>query len=519
MDKNQEILEISRLVFELTMAGNAAGNLDKLLERLFGVLQSISGMRIQQKGAVLLYNPRQALVQVAQFGMPSPYDRSGAALELDGVVPEFWETAYLSCMSAEKELRSGDVDDCFLVLPLAEDDRHIGFGILFVEPDWQPDPVEIEFMTDLAKALSGLVMRTLLNETLRVRELELEDARTDAIRRLGAASEYRDNETGMHVMRMTHFAVAIAKKLGLPSEECELLSIAAPMHDVGKIGVPDVVLLKPGRLDDDELQVMRQHAAIGARILQGEDILISVARQIALYHHENWDGTGYPERLAGNEIPIYARVCSLADVFDALTSSRPYKEAWPLQQAIDWVRAESGKKFDPAVVAAFDAALPAILRIRELYRDDIINPSEVVELPEIPVIGTPWIKWDDSLNIGISGIDTHHRFLVDLLNNLHDVVIHRRGSREVGRVLKALEKYVYVHFRAEERMMQQYQFEGFDRQHHQHQRFEKKIRMFYAELHENPLTAPHDMLDYLCTWLIQHIKHEDAELKCLVGNT
>jgi hemerythrin-like metal-binding protein len=420
-------------------------------------------------------------------------------------------------MSAEKALRESELDECFIVLPLTEDERPIGFGILFIEPNWQLDPIELVFMTDLARALSGLVMRSVTNETLRVRELELEDARTDAIRRLGAASEYRDNETGMHVMRMTHFSVAIAKKLGLPDEQCELLSITAPMHDVGKIGIADVVLLKPGRLTPEEFAVMKTHTDIGARILKGEDALISAARDIALSHHAHWDGTGYPRGLKGAEIPILARVCSLADVFDALTSSRPYKEPWPVQKAIDWIRGEAGKKFDPEIVVAFDAALPDILRIRELYRDEIINPTEVVELPDIEPVGTQWVAWDDSLTIGIDVIDAHHRFLVELLNNLHDVISNKRGSREVARVLKALEKYTHVHFRAEERMMEYCGFAGLSRQNHQHRRFEKKLRMFYAELHENPLTAPHDMLSFLRDWIIQHIRHEDAKLTSLVG--
>lgn len=516
MDKNQEILEISKLVFELTMVSSINTNLDDLLARLFGVLENIPGVRIQRKGAILLYNPRQALVQVAQYGLPAVVTTDSVVGPLESIAPEFWPSAYATCLSAEKALRADETDESFIVLPLSDDERPVGLGIIFIDPAWQPDPVDIEFMSDLARALSGLVMRTLVNETLRVRELELEDARTDAIRRLGAASEYRDNETGMHVMRMTHFAVAIAKVLGLPEDLRDVLSITAPMHDVGKIGIADAILLKPGRLTPDEYEVMKGHAEIGSRILRGDDALITAARDIALSHHEHWDGSGYPKGLKGEEIPILARICALADVFDALTSSRPYKEAWPIQKAIDWVMAESGKQFDPDVVTAFNAALPNILRIRELYRDEIINPNEVVELPELKVVGTPWVRWDDSLLIGIDAIDAHHRFLVDLLNDLHDVISLRRGSREVGRVLRALEKYTHVHFRAEERMMEHYGYAGLDRQHHQHQRFEKKLRLFYEELHENPLTAPYDMLTFLREWLVHHIRYEDAQLRSLI---
>ena len=516
MDKNQRILEISKLVFELTMVGSSGTNLDDLLTRLFSVLRNLQELHVRPKGVLLLFNPRHVLVQVAQFGLPVDRLLRPVANELESVVPVFRLTAYESSMSVERELAKDEIEQHFVVLPLAEDDRPIGQALIFIEPDWTPDSVELEFMTDLGRALSGLVMRSLMNETLRVRELELEDARTDAIRRLGAASEYRDNETGMHVMRMTHIAVAIAKAMGLPEDQREILSITAPMHDVGKIGIADAILLKPGRLTPDEFDIMKTHTDIGGNILRGEDALIGAARDIAVCHHEHWDGSGYPAGLKGEEIPMLARICALADVLDALTSARPYKEAWSFNKAVEWIRSESGRKFDPDVFSAFERALPEIMRIRELYRDEIIDPNIVVELPERREVDCRWIPWDETLTIGIDIIDEHHHYLVDLLNDLHDVVRGKRGAREVGRVLKAMEKYAYVHFRAEERMMDHYAFPGLDRQRHQHHRFEKKLCEFYAELHDNPLTAPLDILTFLRDWLIQHIKHEDAQLRSLV---
>ncbi|MDP2794697.1 MAG: bacteriohemerythrin [Sulfurisoma sp.] len=518
MDRNQEILEISKLVFDLTMVGSAGSDLDDLLARLFDLLDGIPAIRALSKGAILLFNPRKALVQVAQHGdIPAANVSTAVAAVLDGVAPDFRSAAYVTRLSAERALYQGEADERFVVLPLVDDEGRVGQVLIFIEPDWELNPVELEFMTDLGRALSGLVMRCLINEMLRVRELELEDARTDAIRRLGAASEYRDNETGMHVMRMTHFAVAIAKALGLPAEQRELLAITAPMHDVGKIGIADAILLKPERLTPGEYDVMKTHTHIGGRILQGDDPLIAAARDIALMHHEQWDGSGYPAGLKGEEIPILARVCALADVFDALTSHRPYKEPWPLPKAIEHIRSEEGKQFDPEVVGAFLRAMPEIQRIRELYRDDIIDPNQIVELPEVKAVPGRWVAWGDSLRIGIDVIDAHHRFLVDLVNDLHDVVISKRGAREVGRVLKALETYAKVHFRAEERMMAHYGFGGLERQQHQHHHFEKSLRQFHRELHANPLTAPRDMLTFLRDWLVQHIRHEDAGLRALVA--
>jgi hemerythrin-like metal-binding protein len=403
------------------------------------------------------------------------------------------------------------------VLPLRCENKALGITLLFIDPDWVPDEIELDFMSELGQALSGLVLRTLMNETLRVREVELEDARTDAIRRLGTASEYRDNETGMHIMRMTHYATSIAKALGLSVEERELLAICAPMHDVGKIGISDTILLKPGRLTPEEFEVMKTHTEIGESLLDGSDELISAARDIAAYHHERWDGQGYPKGLKGNEIPILARICAIADVFDALTSTRPYKSPWPFDEAIAYVRNASGSTFDPAVVAAFERALPEIKRIRELYRDDIIDPNEIVELPASAYREQGWVGWDESLSVGIDVIDEHHRYLFDLTNDLFDVVTEKRGARDVARVLKALEQYAQVHFRAEERMMNHHGYSEKDRQHAQHRHFEAKLDELYAELHDNPLTAQFDVLIFLREWLIKHIRIEDAKLIELVA--
>lgn len=517
MNKEQEILEISKLVFRLTQVGSTGADLDDLLHRLFGVLNNLSALRVKPKAAILLFSSRQVLIQVAQLGLREAGSTLPFGAETEGIRPNFRAEVFVTSLGAEKSgLPVGRADEHFLVLPLTEDDRRLGQAFIFIEDNWPPDPVELEFMTDLAGALSSLVTRCLINETLQVREIELEEARADAIRRLGAASEYRDNETGMHIMRMTHFAGAVAKAMGLPDAEREMLLITAPMHDVGKIGVADAILLKPGRLTPDEFDIMKEHTLIGGGLLKGNDALIVAAREIAISHHEHWDGSGYPNGLKEQEIPLPARICSVADVFDALTSSRPYKEAWSVQKAIDWIHQESGRKFDPAVVAAFDLALPEILRIRELYREDIIDPNQILELPPHEVRETDYFVWNDSLNIGIDVIDTHHRYLVDLINDLHDVISMKQGSRQVARVLKALGEYAQVHFRAEENMMEHYGYTGIAGQKDSHRSFENKVKEFQDELHVNPLTAQFEMLTYLRDWLINHIQYEDTKLRELL---
>ncbi|MCK9201400.1 MAG: bacteriohemerythrin [Gallionella sp.] len=510
MNKEEKLLAISQLVFELSITSSSTTDLDALLERLFGILCTYREFSLQPRGAVVLLNPRGRYFQVAQFGMEP------------GWKSDFrWETG----MFAFSDISEACVIEIIpfpnderqqgLLLPLRIDGQGVGYTVLFTVPDYQPTEIHLDFMSDLARALSGLVQRALTSETLRIRELELEEARADALRSLGVASEYRDNETGWHIMRMTNFAQAIAKAMDLPSAQRELLYVAAPMHDVGKIGIADAVLLKPGKFTPEEFETMKTHTQIGVTILAGSDSLIAAARDIAGSHHERWDGKGYPQGLSGEQIPILARICSVADVFDALTSRRPYKEPWTVEAAHDWILSESGKYFDPAVVRAFEAAMPEILRIRELYRDDIIDPKQVLTLPPLAPRADAWVAWDDSLSVGIDIIDEHHRYLFDLINDLHDVVSGKRGAREVARLVKSLDAYAKVHFRAEEQMMTHYGFTGLARQKEQHHAFEAKIHEFYEELHANPLVAQFDVLAYLRDWLVHHIRVEDAKLRAL----
>ena len=520
MKRNQEILAISRVVFALTKLGDH--DLDQMLEQLYQLLGMLPGIQVLPQSLILLANDKGNLVQIAQHGLPPVWD--------DSMLPS--QSIALQ-KTAQSAVLLGQLQDYYPALPVAErtagqpcfilnldiSAQCRGQAILFIAPGWQPDAVEQLFMSDLAQALSVLVARCIINETLRVREVELESARTEAIRRLGSAAEYRDNETGMHIMRMTHFATAIAKAMGLPAESRELLGICAPMHDVGKIGIPDAILLKPGKLTGDEFTVMKDHTVIGQRLLTGEDKLIQTARDIAASHHERWDGDGYPEGKKGEEIPLLARICTVSDVFDALTSVRPYKPAWPLEEAIAWIRQHAGSQFDPQVVAAFDLALPDILRIRQLYRDDIIDPNQTLDLPDPLPVNHQWVAWSDDLSVGIDVIDEHHRYLFDLTNDLFEVISNKRGVREVARVMKALDQYVAVHFRAEERMMEHYQYGRQQQQEHQHAEFEEKLRSFYDALHTNPLTAQIDVLVYLRRWLVNHILHEDAGLRELVHTT
>ena len=196
-------------------------------------------------------------------------------------------------------------------------------------------------------------------------------AHIETIFRLSRAAEYKDADTGAHIKRMSHYAAIIAEKLGLEKQSINKILYAAPMHDIGKIGIPDHVLLKPGKLDPDEWDIMKQHTVIGAEILaDSESDFIQLAGIIALTHHEKWDGSGYPKGLKGNNIPLVGRICAIADVFDALTTKRPYKEAFLLENSFTIIKEERGKHFDLEVVDAFFAVQDEILEIRDKYKED-----------------------------------------------------------------------------------------------------------------------------------------------------
>lgn len=205
---------------------------------------------------------------------------------------------------------------------------------------------------------------------LQVAHAELLESRLQVIRRLGHAAEYRDNETGLHIIRMSYISVILGRAVGMQEDELDLLFNASPMHDIGKIGIPDYVLLKPGSLNDAEWGVMKTHAQIGANILSGDDSpLMAMAKEIALTHHERWDGSGYPKGLKGDEIPLAGRISALADVFDALTSSRPYKDSWKVEVALEYMKENSGSHFDPCLVGLFLENIDAIIEVREKHTE------------------------------------------------------------------------------------------------------------------------------------------------------
>ncbi|MBF0274840.1 MAG: response regulator [Nitrospinae bacterium] len=212
---------------------------------------------------------------------------------------------------------------------------------------------------------------TILEEKVRERTKELYDSRLDVIRRLGRAAEYRDNETGLHIVRMSKMCAVLGKAVGMDDAEVELLLEASPMHDVGKIGIPDNILLKPGKLTEEEFKVIMNHPEIGAEILaDGNSDLMEMARTIALTHHEKWNGNGYPNGLKGEEIPLVGRIASICDVFDALTCIRPYKRSWTVGEAVSELEKCKGIQFDPELVDLFISKLTEMTTVMAKYHDE-----------------------------------------------------------------------------------------------------------------------------------------------------
>jgi putative two-component system response regulator len=233
----------------------------------------------------------------------------------------------------------------------------------------------------LARARNMLLLRQsfkkLSNQAAWLAE-EVKKATRDLVERehetiicLSKAAEYRDPETGSHILRMSHYSKLIARQMGLSVEQQEIILDAAPMHDIGKVGTPDMILLKPGKLDEAEFAVMKKHASNGYEILAGSrSPLLKIAAEIANTHHEKFDGSGYPNGLAGELIPLFGRIVAVADVFDALTSARPYKKAWKIEDAKKFLRDYSGTHFDPICVDAFFSDWEGVMAIRSRFQEE-----------------------------------------------------------------------------------------------------------------------------------------------------
>jgi len=267
-----------------------------------------------------------------------------------------------------------------ILMITANDQKQLRYRALDIGAnDFLIKPVDkVEFlarsknMLTLSEARKNLLDRAAwLADEVRKATAEIVARERETVVRLCRAAEYRDPETGAHIIRMAHFSQLIARELGMSVAEQELLLESAPLHDIGKVGIADKILLKPGRLDFDEFEIMKQHAIYGYELLQGSSSrVLQAGAEIARGHHEKFDGSGYPLGLSGSDIPIFSRIVAVADVFDALTSERPYKRAWTLEASVEFLLEGSGKHFDPDCVKAFMRAWDEVLDIQARFQEE-----------------------------------------------------------------------------------------------------------------------------------------------------
>lgn len=276
---------------------------------------------------------------------------------------------YETCRRLKQDPRTRSIPVIFLTSLSSEEDEERGLALGAV--DYIRKPFSVPILKARVRSQLELVRhREYLEMLVERRTRELRETQHEVVLRLAMAAEYRDNDTGSHIKRLGYYAMTIAEGMGFSRKDADLMYYASPMHDIGKLGIPDHILLKPGKLTEEEWEIMKTHTTIGARLLEGHPSqLLCTASSIALTHHEKWDGSGYPAGLAGEAIPIEGRIVSICDVFDALISERPYKPRWSYEEALDEINRLSGRQFDPAAVRAFNDAFPELVSIREQRED------------------------------------------------------------------------------------------------------------------------------------------------------
>ena len=487
------------------------------LQEILSVLVSISWLNASNKGAIFVANGKKELILAAYHNLDAEFiwlcEKIPFGYCLCGKAAERKKILYKNCVDEEHDIRfDGMKNHGHYNLPLlGRENEVMGVAVLYVKEYHQQHPEELMFMEMLCNALSNIVLNRSFKIRAEISSIRMQQAQFDMLHKLLAASEFRDNETGDHIKRMSQYAVAIGRQMGLNHFDLKILKLAAPVHDIGKMGISDTILLKPGKLTPEEFTTMQKHTEIGARILTGNHKLIQASRDIAWTHHERWDGKGYPRGLKGEEIPLFGRICALADVFDALTSKRSYKEAWPIGKAISFVKQNAGTHFDTTVVEAFLSIIDEIQEIKVIYNnpntDNTTSNNIFLDRP----VSTNVYSWQDSLSVGISSIDTQHQYIINLLNRIHDAV-NTGSSAKIVEVLIDMQTYSEVHFADEESIMRINNYPQLEEHIILHKKFITKTESFLDDLETHPLAVSSEIAHYLGKWVVNHIQKVDKEL-------
>ncbi|GAB4215459.1 MAG: HD domain-containing protein [Synechococcales cyanobacterium] len=379
LKQDWDALRISRRLIEVGIALSAESNVERLLGMILNYAQELThcdagslylleadGLRIfiSQNDAI-----RNHLLPLNNQSIAGYVVSEGVTLNIPDVYHLDPQLPYRFNQSIDQQ--TGYRSQSMLTVPMRDRAGQImGALQLLNRLSWtSPSVCEpfSEFDQDVAESLASQAATAYHNARL---QKQLKSAHYETIFRLSVAAEYRDQDTSFHLKRMSHYSQVIAKYMGLPEYDQEMILYASPMHDVGKLGIPDAILLKPGPLTPEERLYMQRHPAIGAEILGKSDSeLLQLSAVIAMAHHEKYDGSGYPQGLKGEDIPLPGRIVALADVFDALSSKRSYKNPWDLTKVIGFIDQNTGSHFDPTVVSAFKAGFSEIMEIYNQYKE------------------------------------------------------------------------------------------------------------------------------------------------------
>ena len=495
------------------------------LEEIIDVIVSISWLGAVKKGAIFVANRRHELILAVHHDLAPALETKCATVAfgkcLCGRAALRKQILFKSCVDEEHEISfEGMAGHGHYNIPLlGGDDEVIGVIVLYLEDHHQPHPEEQAFTDMLGQAVASILTHRNLDLYSEIGRIQLQQAHVDMMSKLVSAAEYRDHETGYHLKRMSRYSVIIGRTIGLSPEELDLLGIAAPMHDIGKVGIPDEILMKPGKLTDDEYAIMKQHPEIGANILSGDNPLMIASHEIALGHHEKWDGSGYPRGLTGTETPLFARICALADVFDALTTRRPYKEPWPLERTLAFIREQTGRHFDPNLVEALHQGLEEILEVASLFGDDeddshlFGNSGRSSKSRDTDPASLEKLRKTEAP--GVTIVARQHRFVMDITQRLETASISM-DTRELFDCLSGLQRNLPIYLVNEENLMRQFGYPEVEDHGRAHREFADLATQLLADLETAPLAASFAASRLISEWVRDHIQgHGSALLEFL----